>query len=242
MKTLHAFYRLLFFAFYTMYVTSRMALANLFSGPDMWRTLRFRRSWARRLLPTLGVKMHTTGAAPDFPCLLVANHRSYLDPAILAHDVLGYGVAKAEVANWPVIGWGARVAGVIFLQRESRDSRKVALTGIAEKIREGFPVILFAEGTTHTGEKTIPFKSGSFKLAAKEGIPIVPAAIEFQSPEDYWVDDATFLPHLFGRLKVREKHAFVRYGPTFSGDDPEVLMHEVKNWIDAELSEMRKGF
>ena len=218
MKTLRAIYRLLFFAVWTIIKSNQIVLANLLFGTDMRRALRIRRSWARRLLPHLGIRMHVKGTPPDFPCILAANHRSYLDPAVLAHDILGYGVAKAEVAGWPVIGWGARVAGVIFLQREDPASHKMALEGIAEKIREGFPVIVFVEGTTHTHPTTIDFKPGSFKLAAGEGFAIVPAAIECRSPEDYWVGSDTFLPHLLRRLAVREKHTYVHYGPAIRGD------------------------
>ena len=219
-----------------------MALSKLFFGADMWRILRIRRTWARQLLPRLGVQMHVVGTPPEFPCILVANHRSYLDPALLAHDVLGYGVAKAEVGHWPVIGWGARVAGVLFLKRESRDSRKTTLTGIADKIREGYPVILFVEGTTHVHPATIDFKPGGFKLAASEGFTVVPAAIEYRSPEDYWVDDDTFLPHLLKRLAIKERHAYVRYGPALKNDDAEALLGLAKKWIDAELLEIKKGF
>lgn len=242
MKTMRAIYRLLFFAVWTILKSKQIVLANLLLGPDMRRTLRIRRSWARYLLPQLGIRMHVKGTPPDFPCVLAANHRSYLDPALLAHDILGYGVAKAEVADWPVIGWGARVAGVIFLQRESQASRKVALSGIAEKIREGFPVIVFVEGTTHTHPATIDFKPGSFKLAAKEGFAVVPAAIECRSPEDYWVGSDTFLPHLFRRLAVKEKHTYIHYGPAISSDNWEELMLRSKSWIDAELANIRKGF
>lgn len=242
MKVFRAVYRLLFFAFYTILISNWMLLARLFYGKDMRRLLRIRRTWARRLLPCLGIKMHVIGTPPDFPCIVAANHRSYLDPAVLAHDVLGYGVAKAEVADWPVVGWGARVGGVIFFKRESQTSRRSALSEIEEKIREGYPVILFVEGTTHTAPATIDFKAGSFKLAASEGFAIVPAAVEFRSPEDYWVGSDTFLPHLFRRLAVKEKHAYVRYGPTIRGDNWEDLLQRTKSWIDAELSDIRKGF
>jgi 1-acyl-sn-glycerol-3-phosphate acyltransferase len=241
MKTLRAIYRLLFFVFYTILKSNHMFFSDMLFGKNMWRTLRIQRTWARTLLPHIGLKMHVEGTPPDFPCILAANHRSYLDPAVLAHDVIGYGVAKAEVAKWPVIGWGARIAGVIFLKRESLTSRRLALDGIAEKIREGFPVIIFVEGTTHTQPATIDFKPGSFKLAANEGFTIVPAAIEFRSPDDYWVGSDTFLPHLWRRLKVKEKHAFVRYGPAIQGNNWEDLMHRTKSWIDAELLDMRKG-
>lgn len=242
MKMLRALYRLLFFVFYTILKSNQMLFANLLFGADISRTLRIRRTWARRLLPQLGIQLHVSGTPPDFPCILAANHRSYLDPAIIAHDVLGYGVAKAEVAGWPVIGWGARVAGVIFLRRESATSRKTALSGIAEKIREGHPVILFVEGTTHTNPTTVDFKPGAFKLAASEGFAVVPAAIEFHDPDDCWIGDDTFLPHLLRRFTIKRKQAYVRYGPTFRGEDWEELMRRTKNWIDSELTDIRKGF
>ncbi len=242
MKNLLALYRLLFFVFYTIYKSTLIVLSNLILGTDVRRSIRIRQSWAQNLLPHMGIQVHLSGTPPDFPCLLMANHRSYFDPALLARNVNGYGVAKAEVAKWPVIGWGARVAGVLFLKRESRNSRKVTLAGIAEKIKEGFPVILFVEGTTHAEPSTIEFKPGGFILAAQNNIPIVPAAIEFQSPEDYWFGDDTFLPHLWKRARVKTKIACVHYGPTISGDDPGKLLQETKRWIDAELLRIREGF
>lgn len=242
MKNIRAFYRLLFFAFFTFYKSAQIVCCNLFLGTDIRRSIRIRQSWAQGLLPNLGIRVHLVGRVPDFPCLLMANHRSYIDPALLARDVIGYGVAKAEVANWPVIGWGARVAGVLFLKRENLQSRKITLNGIAEKVQEGFPVIIFVEGTTNAQPTTIDFKKGGFNLAALNNIPIVPAAIEFGSAEDYWVGDDTFLPHLWRRLGEKNKDAYVHYGPVIRGDDMQTLHDQSKNWIDAELLKIRKGF
>ena len=242
MKTFRALRRLLFFIFYTLYNIGRIVCANVIFGADPQRSIRIRQRWARGLLPGLGIQVHVQGTPPDFPCIVAANHRSNIDPALMAHDVNGFGVAKAEVADWPLIGWGARVAGVLFLKRESRDSRKVTLNGIAEKIKEGFPVIIFVEGTTHGGTTTMEFKPGSFKLAAEQHFPVVPVAIEFRAPEDYWTGDDTFLPHLWRRLKVKNRDAYIHYGPTLQNNDPDILMREAKEWIDAELLQIRKGF
>lgn len=242
MKNLRAIYRLLLFAFFTVWKSNQIVFCNLLFGTDVRRSLRIRRSWARWLLPRIGVRMHMGGVPPDFPCILVANHRSYLDPALLVHDVLGFAVSKAEVARWPVIGWGARVAGVLFLKRENHESRRNTLSGIAEKVREGFPVILFVEGTTHTRPTTIDFKPGAFKLAASEGIAIVPVAVEYRSPEEYWVGADTFLPHLFKRFGMKNRDCFVRFGTAIRSDEAQVLMRQAKTWIDAELLDIRTGF
>ncbi|MEZ4963896.1 MAG: hypothetical protein R2791_01535 [Saprospiraceae bacterium] len=70
----------------------------------------------------------------------------------------------------------------------------------------------------------------------------MPAALEFASPEDYWVGDDTFLPHLWRRLQTRYKDAYVSYGPTLRNSDADALLRDAKNWIDAELLRLQKGF
>lgn len=242
MKTLRAIFRLLLFAAYTSLRISQIVLCSLVYGVDIRRSMRIRRSWARWLLPRIGIQMQVEGMPPEFPCLLMCNHRSYLDPAVLVHDVLAYPVSKAEVAGWPVIGYGAKVTGVLFLKRESIASRKTTLSGIAQKVKEGFPVILFPEGTTHALAYTTAFREGGFKLAASEGIPIVPAAIEYGSKEDYWVGDDTFLPHFLRRFGEKKIEVYVRYGSAIRDDDPKLLLKKSKSWIDAELAAIQNSF
>lgn len=242
MKKLRAFLRLLYFAFYTSVRIAQIIVGSLLFGTEIRRSMRIRQSWARHLLPAIGVRLQTSGTPPDFPCILMSNHRSYLDPALLVHDVFAYPVSKAEVASWPIIGYGAKVTGVLFLQRESSESRKRTLSGIAEKLREGYPVILFPEGTTHSEPTTSPFKLGGFKLAATEGVPIVPVTIEYKSTADHWIGDDTFLPHFLRRFGEPEMQVQVRYGEAIWGDDPQTLLEEAKSWIDAELLDIRKSW
>jgi len=242
LKTLRAFSRLLYFAGYTSLRIAQILLLNLLKGNNMQRSMRIRKSWARHLLPAIGVQLDIQGVVPDFPCILMGNHRSYLDPAVLVHDVIAFPVSKAEVAKWPIVGYGAKVTGILFLQRESTTSRKKTLEGIATKVRAGFAVMLFPEGTTHADPFCRDFKPGGFKLAAQEGIPIVPVAIEYRSPKDYWIGDDTFLPHFLKRFAEKEMHVFVRYGTPIQSDDPEYLKNTAKTWINAELQAIQKSF
>ena len=240
MKKLRAILRLLYFAFYTSLRIAQIMVSSLLLGMDIRRSMRIRQHWARHLLPAIGIRIRTSGTLPDFPCILMGNHRSYLDPAVLIHDVFAYPVSKAEVARWPIIGYGAKVSGVLFLKRESADSRKRTLHGIAEKLHEGFPVILFPEGTTHSAPSTSSFKPGGFKLAASEGFPIVPVAIDYASSADHWIGDDTFLPHFLRRFGEREMRVQIRYGEAIWSDDPQVLLDEAKTWIDSELLDIQK--
>jgi lyso-ornithine lipid O-acyltransferase len=240
MKNLRALWRFLYFVFYTSYKVGQIMLTSLIMGQDIRRSMKIRQHWSRHLLPAIGVRIHTSGTVPDFPCILMSNHRSYLDPAVLVHDSNAYGVSKAEVAKWPIIGFGAKASGVLFLKRESAESRKKTLAGIAEKLHEGFPIILFPEGTTHSAPATISFKPGGFKLAASEGFPVVPVAIDYSSTEDHWIGKDLFLPHFIRRFGQAEIKVRVHYGEAIWNDDPLELLSETKAWIDSELLDIQE--
>ncbi|MBC7775927.1 MAG: 1-acyl-sn-glycerol-3-phosphate acyltransferase [Phycisphaerae bacterium] len=235
MKTLRLVARFLFFAVYTALIVLEIWLRNLLWGADIRRSMRVRRRWARNLLKAVGLSVKTEGKVPDFPCLIVSNHRSYLDPILMLRDVYGYPVAKAELANWPIIGKGAKMAGILYLRRESAGSRSGTLRQMSEKIKAGFPVIIFPEGTTSALLGTLPFKKGGFKLAAQANIPVVPAALVFADKRDFWVEKESFLAHAKRRFGERKIAVKLCYGPEIRSDDPNVLLTRSQEWIDSVL-------
>ncbi|MBK6994408.1 MAG: 1-acyl-sn-glycerol-3-phosphate acyltransferase [Lewinellaceae bacterium] len=112
MKKLRAFWRLLYSP-YTTFKISQIILSSLLMGNDIRRSMQIRQRWAQHLLPAIGVRINK-GTPPDFPCILMGNHRSYLDPVLLVHDANVYRVSKAEVAKWPIIGFSAQSFRVLF--------------------------------------------------------------------------------------------------------------------------------
>jgi 1-acyl-sn-glycerol-3-phosphate acyltransferase len=242
MSAIRAVLRLLFTGIWTAVNIAWILICSLFNGRDIRAALKSRMRFVRGLLPVVGVRLHVTGDAPDYPCLVLGNHRSYLDPVVLTHDTLAYAVSKAEVAHWPLIGYGIRITGTLFLTRESKTSRVYTLQAIAEKIKEGWPVILFPEGTTHADPQTAEFRAGAFKLAAQEQIPIVPVAIEYGTTEDYWIRDDTFFSHFLRRFAEPHMDVYVHYGAPVRGDDWKVLLDTTRQQIDRELMNIRKTF
>lgn len=209
----------------------------------MQRYLNIRRRWTRNcLLPTLGVDVTVLGTPPDFPCILMCNHRTYIDPAVISRDVSGFPVSKAEVANWPIIGTGAKLTGVLYIKREDPQSRKNTRNAIGDKVLEGFPVILFPEGTTHDRPQTLPFRPGAFSLAAGQGIPVVPVAIDFEHPEDYWLGTDTFLPHFIRCFGKKRTAVVIHYGAAIRNNDPDALLGETRNQVDQFLTGIRRDF
>ncbi len=236
MKKIRAISRLIFLAFYSVFRVMHMMFHALVLGNDVSHTMGIRRLYSRQLLSVLGVKLTIEGSPPNFSCLVLSNHRSYLDPVLIANDVLGFYISKAEVEKWPVIGYGIKLSGVIFLKRESKDSRKNTLEGIVEKIKEGWPVVLFPEGTTTDLPTTAPFRLGSFQVAAKHGIPIVPVALIFGSKKDFWIGNDTLLPHFLSRFGEKTTPIRVVYGNPITGENAEELLLKTKNWINLQLT------
>lgn len=153
----------------------------------------------------------------------------------MLRDLDAYPVAKAELASWPLIGKGAKLAGILYLQRESGGSRVSILRLMEEKIQEGFQIIIFPEGTTSGLPGTLPFKKGVFQLAAKSGIPVVPVALVFSDKKDFWIGKQTFMSHAGRRFREKTIGVKVCYGPTLRGDNAEELLTQAKNWIETRL-------
>lgn len=235
LKKLRIIRRFIFFVSYTFRIVSEIRLKNLFLGADMQRSMAIRERWARRLLRGIGVRLQIVGTPPAVPVLLVSNHRSYLDPIFVLCDTPAYPVAKAELADWPLLGKGAELAGILYLKRESVHSRAGTLQKIQQVIDRGFPVLIYPEGTTSSLNTTLPFKKGVFLLAAKSGIPVVPVALCFAEAADYWVGRETFLRHAGRRFQQKEINVTLVYGPVLTATNADALMEQSKSWIDNQL-------
>jgi lyso-ornithine lipid O-acyltransferase len=235
MKLIRVFWRLFLLAVFTTWKTGQALLPMLTRGYDLAHALRTRREWAEKICRYVGIRVNYIGQIPDYPCLLLANHRSYLDPILILGATEAFPVAKAEVRKWPVLGAGAAATGVIFLNRASAKSRGETLFAIAEQFEKGHRVILFPEGTTSGGQTTIPFKKGSFQLAAKYNLPIVPVAIKYSDKRDFWIGDESFVGHFFRTFGEKRKLVDVVFGEKIAGGNADFLMNETRNWLDGEL-------
>jgi 1-acyl-sn-glycerol-3-phosphate acyltransferase len=65
----------------------------------------------------------------------------------------------------------------VFMDREDRRQSLQAIKDGIAKLQNGHSLVIFPEGTRSKGDKMGEFKSGSFHLALKSGVPIVPLRI-----------------------------------------------------------------
>lgn len=139
------------------------------------------RSWSAGIPRILGVHVQALGTPPsgDPPLMLVANHISWLDIWAINTIYPVRFVSKAEVRDWPVIGWLAERVGVIFLER-SRRSDTHRVSGLASQaLAEGDTLCMFPEGTTTDGTHVLPFRTSLLQAPIDAGVNVQPVAIRY---------------------------------------------------------------
>ena len=80
--------------------------------------------------------------------LVVSNHQSALDIAVMLSLFQGVMLSKHDVADWPLLGRLAKHGDTIFVNREDRRSGAAALREIRRRAKEGRTVVAFPEGGT----------------------------------------------------------------------------------------------
>lgn len=170
------------------------------------------RRWSQGLLRRLGVRVEVRGALSLEAPLWVANHLSWLDPIILMALRPAGVLAKAEVAAYPLVGGGARRAGLRFVDREDPFSRARALRTLASDLARGCPFLLFPEGTTTEGRGLAPLREGGIRMAYRMGIKILPLRLDSPDRHYPWTGEASLLPHLQALARAESTRVVVRTG------------------------------
>jgi 1-acyl-sn-glycerol-3-phosphate acyltransferase len=152
--------------------------------------------WSRNLLRALHVEVEFMAPLPEGAQIWVANHLSWLDPAVLMAERPMGTLAKAEVASYPLLGRHARRAGLRFVDREDPAHRAVALLELVRHWRTGAPFLLFPEGTTTRGGGLAPFFEGGLRAAFRNGFSVLPLRLESPDTHYPWTGDASLPPHL----------------------------------------------
>jgi len=118
---------------------------------------------------------------PEGPCVYVANHQSYFDIMAMMDALDGHVasfIAKDDFKGVPLLGpWIERTRGLFIHRGDPRESLKTIQKGV-EYLKEGWSLIIFPEGTRSRGPEMAEFKPGSFKLATKAKVPVVPITID----------------------------------------------------------------
>ncbi|MGQ9863613.1 MAG: lysophospholipid acyltransferase family protein [Bacteroidia bacterium] len=137
------------------------------------------RLWGKVLLTLTGVRIQKHDPyTPPSPCIIVANHRSYIDIPIcyVSFPPQVAFIGKAELAQIPLYGWMYKRLH-ITVNRKNPEDRKKSLLRAHKMLEEGFCILFYPEGTTKHEKPLGKFYDGAFTLAKESGLPIVPITI-----------------------------------------------------------------
>lgn len=220
---------------------------------------RLPRFYHRLCVRLLGFRVAVRGRRLDRPPVLyVCNHVSYLDIMILGSLIEGSFIAKSEVASWPGFGMLAKLQRSVFVERRRS---AVARHGdaIADRLREGDNLILFAEGTSTDGTRVLAFKSGLLMAAESEvdgrPIPVQPVSISYTRlngvplgrglrPFLAWYGDMELAPHLWNVVAlgwVTVEVEFLEPTSLTEAGSRKALAVECRNRVAAGVSRANAG-
>lgn len=125
-----------------------------------------------------GLEIEGRGKIPlKGAAVLAANHRSYLDPVVLALTTprrINF-IAKEELFQNPLFGKIITSLGAFPLKREKMD--KSAYKKAIQILREGRILALFPEGTRSISGKLGNLKGGFIRIAIHCRVPVIPVVI-----------------------------------------------------------------
>ncbi len=197
------------------------------------------------------IKVSMKGVPPTKKHVIyVGNHLSYIDIPVIGGKLPATFIAKADVRNWPIFGFLARIAQTIFIER-NRNAVNKCITDIKESLLNGRSLILFPEGTSSNGVEILPFKSSLFELflnpELKEKLFIQPFTINLLSIDGKdvpqtgknrdlyaWHGEMTLPPHLWALAKTKGAHIELNFHealPAIHYDNRKIFAHDAEKLV-----------
>jgi 1-acyl-sn-glycerol-3-phosphate acyltransferase len=260
MRGLRAFLVLATFFAFTLPLMP-LQLLFLRTGSRFART--FPHWYHRQVCRIVGVRLNIEGGvARERGVLLISNHISWLDIAVLSAVAPVSFVAKQEVASWPFVSWLAKLQRSVFVDRNRRTEVTAKTNEILSRLEAGDHVVLFAEGTSSDGNSVMPFKTSLFAAAKPIGGEAQGAQVCAQTlaltytkvhglplcrrgrPLVAWYGDMDLASHAWRLLGLGPLDAHIRIGPPVPLDDfadRKALARYAEAQIRKDVSELLRG-
>ena len=116
---------------------------------------------------------------PRIPCVVVANHSSYIDGLVAAAALppdFAF-VIKKEMVRVPLAGLLLRRLGSQFVERFDRHKGGVDARRVLKLAATGQSLVFFPEGTFNEIRQIGKFLGGAFATASRSDMPVVTVAI-----------------------------------------------------------------
>jgi len=214
--------------FYLSLIPITTIIISLYFFISTKRLQRLGAMWIKVVLNALkflcGVSWKVEGIEniPSTPCIVVSNHQGQWESFFLQTLFIpSTSIIKKELLLIPLFGWALRCMKPITLNRLNRVSslKKVIKKGVI-KLKNGFSIILFPEGTRISPEKGIqPFARSCGLLSVKSGFPVLPIC---HNSGKYWKNK---------KFIKSPGEVVLRIGEPILGRDPKVITNDAYNWV-----------
>ena len=193
-----------------------------------------------------GAKVEVIGTHLKRDVFFVANHLSWIDILALAGASGTAFVAKAELAEAPVVGWLASLNRTVFVKREHRMGVAEQINALKEALVDNWSVTVFPEGTTTDGQSLLPFKTSMLSVLEPPppGVLVQPVIVDYGPVAEWigWIGEESGINNAKrvlsrkGTFKVR-----LHYLEPFSPEDfrgRKAISHESRRRIEEALIEI----
>ncbi|KAG8225580.1 hypothetical protein J437_LFUL002099 [Ladona fulva] len=180
-----------YYAKFTIFVILSLISASIFIPLMLRRPMDYRNAkypaWGgRQTSKVLGMKWEIRGTEQvpkvDDGCVVLINHQSALDLLVLAElwsvmERCTVIAKKAVFYLWP-FGLAAWLWGTIYIDRQNHERARSTVNETSVAIKEKkAKILMFPEGTRHSGDALLPFKKGAFHVALSAEAPILPVVL-----------------------------------------------------------------
>ncbi|HEY5019974.1 MAG TPA: lysophospholipid acyltransferase family protein [Steroidobacteraceae bacterium] len=177
-SVLHLAYGL--YAWMLFLVLGAAAVPVLLLTPSLAHRRAIVRALAGSVLKLIGMRLRIRGLQRlQIPCVVVANHASYLDGVVLAAALppsFSF-VIKREMSSVPIAGTLLRRIGAEFVERQNHRRRGRDARRLIREAEHGKALVFFPEGTFSEEVGLLRFHIGAFAAAARADMAVFPVAI-----------------------------------------------------------------
>jgi 1-acyl-sn-glycerol-3-phosphate acyltransferase len=185
-----------------------------------------------------GIHICAEGAEniPPGVCIFASNHASNIDPVALVPQIPRRValLAKKEVFRIPILSKALDLAKLVPVDRADKEAAAESVDTAIKYLKEGLSFLVYPEGTRSRDGHLMPFKKGTFVMAIRAGVSVVPISLV-----------GTHRLMRKGDWTIHPGNVIVRFGPAidaaqYSADQRDELRKRVQDLVAAGLPEDQK--
>lgn len=144
--------------------------------------------WSTKLMHIMCIQVQAGGHLPEanragLGTMFIANHISWVDiHALMSITPLRF-IAKSEIRQWPVFGYLAAKANVLFIDRSKRHDAAKIVNVAVDSLNNQDQLCFFPEGTTTDGTHMLGFKGSLMQAPIDAQATIHPVAIYYPNAD-----------------------------------------------------------